>query len=82
MKDYFIFYRSTFKTKPFIYGKKRWLVIAPCFNGMFVAGNSELGKGYSVFVHSYPGEVLLILEFPFEHSIGLPALFFHPGAFS
>ena len=43
---------------------------APCFNGKFVAANSELGKGYSVFVHSYPGEVLLILEFCFEHPIG------------
>ena len=45
-------------------------MIAPCFNGKFVAANSELGKGNTVFVHSYPGEVLLILEFPFEHPIG------------
>ena len=41
-------------------------MIAPCFNGKFVAANSELGKGNS---YSYPGEVLLILEFPFEHPI-------------
>ena len=45
-------------------------MIASCFNCKFVAANSELGKGYSVFVHGYPGEVLLILEFPFEHPIG------------
>ena len=41
-------------------------MIVPCFNGKFVAANSELCKGYSVFFHSYPAEVLLILEFPFE----------------
>ena len=39
-------------------------MIVPCFNGKFVAANSELGKGNSVFVHSYPGEVLLLLATP------------------
>ena len=33
--------------------------------------------------NSYPGEVLLMLEFPFEHPNLLPVpLFFPPGAFS
>ena len=61
-----VFTDLPFKTNHFTHGKRRWLVIASSFNGKFVAANSQLGKGNSVFV---PGKVLLILEFPFEHPI-------------